>query len=237
MRARNPSSKSLLLGLTGLGLTGCFNRDCERQVVAAERPPAPKPPPIDGSGPPQVIAAQWVDEGVLELQFSEPLEPPDSVDPLRFVVLVADIDGYKNNYGECHVQTAYHLPPTQDSDPDFASSYPASLSLAPDDASRLRLGMNLPLRCSDGPGAGLMLIYADDPDPHFDSDGVIQDLTGARMLDLGPAWAIEGAVRAEPDQCSSKHGPYYPDYCYMLDNDRADSFPRLDTLLPIPCPP
>ena len=47
-------------------------------------PTDPTAPPPEMPGPPQLIAAQLIDNLTLELSFSEPLAPPDSVDPQQF---------------------------------------------------------------------------------------------------------------------------------------------------------
>jgi hypothetical protein len=58
-----------------------------------------EPPPIelvpcelaagaDAPGPPQLISAEFI-EGALVLQFSEPIVPPDDVDPARFRLSIA----------------------------------------------------------------------------------------------------------------------------------------------------
>lgn len=47
-------------------------------------PTDPTAPPPEMPGPPQLIAAQLIDNLTLELTFSEPLAPPNSVDPQQF---------------------------------------------------------------------------------------------------------------------------------------------------------
>lgn len=235
MSMRRPSSNPLLLGVAGLGLTGCFDSDCDKEIAAIPRPSAPDFSNIDTSGPPQIVAAEWIDARVLRLQFSEPIEPPESVDPLRFLVFSADIRAHQY-YDDCTIYTRYHMPPAVGADPDEAS-FPQSLSLDPDDASLLLLSMDRPLRCMDGPGAGLMLVYTNNASQAL--NGVIRDVALTPMKDLGPSWAVEAVYYASPTDCSVTYefgsdDSVWP--CFQFDAKHPGSFPDVDHLLPIPCP-
>ncbi len=225
-----PSGERLVLGLAGLALvSGCNEPEtCDDEIAATERPTWPEPP--DPVGPPAVTSARWLDDEVLELQFSEALEALSggqaAINPLRFRVLATSLRA--DAYYDCSLSTSYYVPRQ-----GYSAIYPIQLWQAPEDAAILRLRMNQSITCGAGPGDGLMLVYTNNPVADV-SASVVRDVDGDPLPDLGPMWAISGLDDCFMNYSSSYY--YYSGFCGALSRFASGVFPSLDSLADIPCP-
>lgn len=227
------SERLTLAGLAALPLLGCNEEpDCSDELASIE---LPGELPDNGSNP-TLLEARWLSSDVLELQFSEPLEALDPLDPIapaRFRVMGWNINTQSYYYSDdCSIYTAYY-PIRQ------GNNYPAELWQAPEDAAVLRLRMNAPVTCAtpDDPLTGLLLFYTNDP--LTTGNASVRDVEGNQLPDIGPSWALSSMV-----SCAANYAQggmqgyyyYYGPYCSGLTNTFSGSFPVLPSILAIPCP-
>ena len=237
------SNRLALAGVAALPMLGCKPdaQDCSAEFDAVELPPGL---PDNGSNP-TLLEARWIANDVLELQFSEALEPLTPIDPIdtgRFRVMGWNIStdgsspytyyGYGNSNDDCTLYTRYY-PVRQTS-----RSVIDDLWQAPEDAAILRIHMSAAVSCTtpDNPLTGLMLVYTNDP---LDvGNASVRDLDGNQLPDIGPAWAISAM-----DACASYYSNppsgyyyYYTGTCSGLRATVTGTFPILSSLFEIPCP-
>lgn len=169
-----------------------------------EQPPPP-PDPSDATAP-ILIEGRFTEPGVVELVFSEPLAPPDGVDPKKFRLSAARgmTDEYRTG---CLASTDYcdlslglgdyacnrcgSYYGDDDDCPDMIEV--ASLELREDDPTRLVLGLSAPIRpllCLQidyaGDDAGIMVHYSSRDIP------TVTSTDGTRVEDIAPLWVLEG---------------------------------------------
>jgi len=214
-----------VLGWTVVGAAGC-NRDACKGKPSFEPPPEPNPGPND---PPTVIGGRWLDETVLELQFSKPIAAPNDLDPRRFAIVgwaaYVDSDSYfKFGIQRCYSGTTYAA--LLGREHGNLDELIVEASIVVEDDTRLRLRLSAPGQCESEPyydGSGVMLVYTDG---HLGGSSALHDLDGVRLAKIGPMWAIERL-----EECLA--GRYSCTYTGFFESEHLPAF---DTLARIPCP-
>lgn len=206
--------------LCAVGLLACVDPD-DPCADAYELDPPPEP---DGDGPPTVVDGRWLEPGVLELRFSEALDPGVPPDPARFAVVswaARSEPHVKVGVSICYVETSYDELSRQ---PDPSGYEPGPHSLTEvvvdgQDPTLLRVTLAEPgASCPTIPNSiaeGVILAYA--------AGGFGEELLlaadGSPVPNLGPAWAIENLEQESPVGAT-------------IDGHLN----ALDALAPIPCP-
>lgn len=232
-RAAPPSNTAGVVGLvsalgTALGLGGCQNQDPCEGLRTFDPPPEPQ---SSATAPPTVLDGEWIGAGVLELQFSKPLDPGTPPDPTRLGVLgwAAQVQDY--NYGSpgsCYVRTRYGGLGLG----YYQSSSVADVWVAPEDPSILRLRMsNASADCRTVPDTvaeGVMLVYVDGGPSDINR---LFDAEGDPVPDIGPAWAIP-----QLENCVGGTTYYYYYNPCGFYQTATGHLPSITTLADIPCP-
>lgn len=200
-------------------------------------PTAPPPPPPELPGPPQLIAADLLDNITLALTFSEGLSPPSSVDPKQFRLSGAyapkgeyyyqyntyyqEIGNWNGSceeycYEYCYDDECY------EQCWDYCQPGPpvriAAITQSPDRTDVLLLTLD------NGIGPGVCSQLANFSEQwtkglfiHYTPDGAapVTDTQGELLADIGEIWALQ------------------PDRQWMYNQG---TFPFMEPVLPIPCP-
>lgn len=200
-------------------------------------PTDPTAPPPEMPGPPQLIAVGLIDNSTLALTFSEPLSPPQSVDPQQFRMSAAyapkgDYYYSYNTYyqeignwnGTCEEYCYEYCYDTGCNEQcwDYCQPGPplrvAAITQPPDQPHLLFLTLD------NGIGAGVCSQLANYPEPwttglfvHYTPDGAspVTDTQSEPLGDIGEHWALQ------PDR----------QWAY-----NQGTFPFMEPVLPIPCP-
>jgi hypothetical protein len=184
----------------------------------------PPEPQLGTSITPEVIGGEWIDPGLLELSFSEPLGATGPLDPRRFAVLSWDVSNEADNStieGTCYMNTRYR--PLQDG--YYQTNGVADVWIAPEDPTLLRLRLRRTtaqcLLTTTSVGSGLMLAYTNSEQEG--AGGRLLDELGNPVFDLGPAWAssrLEDCFGCE----------------YITYTAWGSHLPQFASLAQIPCP-
>ncbi|MCY1054408.1 hypothetical protein [Nannocystis sp. SCPEA4] len=209
-------------------------------------PPPPDPPP-PADVPPALLGAKFLDPSTLQLSFTEPLAPVDTVNPKRFRLSVAQ--GYYGNYGgqpstfladPMFYNYTTYCPPSPPCyyEPPYNYYYcyygpycynqntgpiePVAVLPLEGDPTSIVLPLGVPIQ----PSLCSTLEALEDPNfkrvlhLHYAAGGLSQitDLSGLALPSLGDAWVkYDGDFYSYEGPAFSTLSPFLPIPCDLFD--------------------